>query len=350
LIADVVYLSALKETNLADVNIDPLALRKALGSFATGVTIVTTSHQGEKFGVTANSFSSVSLQPPLILWSLAKSSASLAAFANAAGFAVHILAQDQQDLSNRFATKGLAKFADLSFETSEGDVPLLPDCAARFECRTAFQYEGGDHIIFVGQVVDFVHEDKEPLLFHAGRYAATSRTQADEKLDVLEENLRSDDLTYLVAHAYFQLLNPVRTRAARAGLALADHYALSVLIVRGECSLKEINDLVNHLGLRVDMASLGEMQNRGLVLMNEEGSKDVVITLTNAGRALMIELIATAKAREADAQLHFGEGEARLLKQLLRRFAHGLEGLDDTTRISRHMDLMMAAARGDPEQ
>ena len=145
---------------MTDLAFEPAAFRKALGSFATGVTIVTTCADGERFGVTANSFNSVSLDPPLVLWSLAKSAASHAAFAAAPGFAVHILAADQQDLSNRFARKGADKFAGLSLESGRAGVPLLAGCAARFECRTTYQYEGGDHIIFVGEVIDFSDSDK----------------------------------------------------------------------------------------------------------------------------------------------------------------------------------------------
>lgn len=334
---------------MAEVTIEPAAFRKALGSFATGVTIVTTCHEGEQFGVTANSFSSVSLDPPLILWSLAKSAASLAAFVDANGFAVHILGSDQQDLSNRFATKGIDKFAGIPIEIGEHDVPLLPDCAARFVCRTAYQYEGGDHIIFVGEVVDFAHRDKEPLLFHAGRYAMASRPEADRAATELEQDLRSDDLTYLIAQAYHQLLSPVRTRAARAGLSLADHHALSVLMVQGESSLAGINELIDHLGLTIDMRSVGDLESPGLVSTSGGGSLEAAITLTDAGRTLMIELIAAAKACEADAQSNFGEGEARLLKQLLSRFVQGLEEHGDNARISRHMDLMKAATRGDAE-
>ncbi|WOE74584.1 enoyl-CoA hydratase-related protein [Alterisphingorhabdus coralli] len=149
---------------------DPRTFRDALGQFATGVTIVTArSEDGTPVGVTANSFNSVSLDPPLVLWSLAKTSRCMPVFETAEEFAVHILASDQDDLSNRFASRTEDKFAGLN--VGETGLPLLEGCTARFRCKTRHAYEGGDHIIFVGEVVGFEHDDKPPLLFHGGDYA-----------------------------------------------------------------------------------------------------------------------------------------------------------------------------------
>ena len=323
------------QEHVQQVDFEPLAFRKALGSFATGVT---TRSNGERFGVTANSFNSVSLEPPLVLWSLAKSSSSLAAFAESEGFAVHILAADQQDLSNRFAKRGVDKFDGLALEIGHGDVPLLPGCAARFQCRTTYRYEGGDHIIFVGEVFDFSHGEKEPLLFHAGRYATRAQENAGPERGA-EQTMASDDLTYLIASSYFQLLSPVRRRAAEAGLSLAEHHALSILLGRGESRLNEVNDMIGHLGLMIDQTSIATMASRGLVVV-AGATAEPGISLTDAGRALVIELIATAKAREADAQLRGDESGIRLLKQLLRRFLSGLEARDEVDPVRQHMNLM----------
>ena len=158
----------------ADAPIRTRQFRNALGAFATGVTIVTTrSHAGEDIGLTANSFNSVSLEPPMVLWSLAKSSQSLPAFLESGHFAVHVLASSQEELSLTFATRGADKFAGLVLERGKGEIPLLGGCSARFQCRTAFNYEGGDHVIFVGEVQAFDHFNRPPLVFHSGRYAVT---------------------------------------------------------------------------------------------------------------------------------------------------------------------------------
>jgi flavin reductase (DIM6/NTAB) family NADH-FMN oxidoreductase RutF len=146
--------------------------RNALGAFATGVTIVTTRDtDGRDIGLTANSFNSVSLHPPMVLWSLAKSARSLPAFLAGSHFAVHVLAADQEELSLRFATRGSEKFTGIDLERGVAQVPLLRGCAARFQCRTAFRHEAGDHMIFVGEVEEFDRSDLPELLFHRGRYS-----------------------------------------------------------------------------------------------------------------------------------------------------------------------------------
>jgi len=158
--------------------IDSRQFRDALGHFATGVTVVTTvDAQWQPVGVTVNSFSSLSLDPPLILWSLAKKSYSLAAFETHPAFAVHVLASDQQDLSNRFARAGTEKFADLAVDKGFGGVPLLDGCAAVFQCSTEFRYDGGDHVILVGRVQRIGTRERPPLLFYRGQYA-TPETEA----------------------------------------------------------------------------------------------------------------------------------------------------------------------------
>src|ERR1700739_1521451 len=140
----------------ADFQARTRQFRAALGTFATGVTIVTTRNAaGEDIGLTANSFNSVSLDPPMVLWSLARKSLSLPAFLHSGYFAVHVLSAEQEKLSMTFDTPGADKFAGLELRRGAGDIPLLPGCSAVFQCRMAFNYEGGDHVIFVGQVEEF---------------------------------------------------------------------------------------------------------------------------------------------------------------------------------------------------
>ena len=155
---------------------DAQALRNTLGRFATGVTIVTTvDAQGNRYGITANSYNSVSLDPPLVLWSLARMSRSLEAFANAPAFAIHILSANQEELARRFAARDVAdKFAGLHLREGHGGVPLFDDCAAHLECVTENRFEGGDHVIFLGRVVNFERGDIEPLIFHDGRFTRVS--------------------------------------------------------------------------------------------------------------------------------------------------------------------------------
>jgi len=148
--------------------------RETLGQFATGVTVITTldANDGSPVGITANSFNSVSMDPPLILWSLARDALSLSHFENAEHFNVHILGSDQEELSNRFARQGSDKFSGTDFYPGGNNMPVLKDCAALLECRTRHQYDGGDHVIFVGEVLSHHHNAKDPLLFHRGKYAS----------------------------------------------------------------------------------------------------------------------------------------------------------------------------------
>ncbi len=151
---------------------DTLALRGALGCYATGVTVVTTMTPDGPLGMTANSFASVSLDPPLVLWSPARKSARFPAFEAASHFAVHVLGEHQKELSDAFAQTGFEPFEKLHFETGEGDVPLLEGCAARFECIQSAGHDGGDHLIVVGEVLRFQSSDRSPLLYHRGNYAS----------------------------------------------------------------------------------------------------------------------------------------------------------------------------------
>lgn len=151
---------------------ETIQFRNALGSFATGVTIVTTVDGKTPLGMTANSFNSVSLDPKLILWSLAKSSRMLSVYEKAPGYIVHVLGQDQIDLSNTFARPSDDRFAGLDWEWSALGLPFIKGCAAHFECTSEHQYDGGDHIILVGRVKNYHAEpDRDVLCFHRGRYA-----------------------------------------------------------------------------------------------------------------------------------------------------------------------------------
>ena len=151
--------------------IDPQQLRRALGSFVTGVTVVTACNGGgEPIGLTVNSFNTVSLDPPLVLWSLSLRAASLDAFVQASHFAVNVLAADQAAISETFARTGGDKFAGVAWQSGPADVPLLEGTAASFTCRNANRYPGGDHLIFVGEVVAYQQYARPPLAYAQGRY------------------------------------------------------------------------------------------------------------------------------------------------------------------------------------
>jgi flavin reductase (DIM6/NTAB) family NADH-FMN oxidoreductase RutF len=146
--------------------------RAALGMFATGVTIVTArTTGGQVIGLTANSFNSVSLDPPLVLWSLAQAAASLPAFRAGSHYAINVLANDQKTLAQRFALKGADRWAGVSFTEGMGGAPLLTGAAATFECFNRSRYDEGDHVIFVGEGERCSwRPGASPLLFHGGKF------------------------------------------------------------------------------------------------------------------------------------------------------------------------------------
>jgi flavin reductase (DIM6/NTAB) family NADH-FMN oxidoreductase RutF len=150
-------------------------LRDVFGAFATGVTVVTTvDGQGAYQGVTANSFSSLSLDPPLVLWSQALGARSFPAFRDARHFLVNILAADQLEVSRRFAASGPDKFAGLTVQRVQTGLPALPGCCAWLECRKVGMHPGGDHMIHIGEVLSFAHHPRPPLVFFRGRYGVAA--------------------------------------------------------------------------------------------------------------------------------------------------------------------------------
>ena len=146
--------------------------RRALGMFATGVTIVTArGADGSLVGLTASSFNSVSLEPPLVLWSLSRQAGSMPTISSGSHYAINILAADQRALAERFASRGTERFAGVAFSGGIAGAPLIDGAVATFECFNRSRYEEGDHVIFVGEVERCSHrEGASPLLYHGGKF------------------------------------------------------------------------------------------------------------------------------------------------------------------------------------
>ena len=163
--------ASVPEIAASDLSTDEL--RRALGRFVTGVTIVTCRDEhGEPVGLTANSFNALSLDPPLVLWSLRQASSTISAFTNASHFAINVLAVDQVDLSRRFARPSSAKFDAGEWTDGQGGAPLLAGCVAVFECRRHSHHAAGDHVLFIGEVERLGGTAATPLVYHAGHYRA----------------------------------------------------------------------------------------------------------------------------------------------------------------------------------
>lgn len=308
---------------------DTLSFRDALGHFATGVTIITAmGRDGTPVGVTVNSFNSASLDPPLVLWSLNRSSGTLPVFSEAGSFVVHILSAEQIELSNRFARPADDKFDGIEFGEGLGGAPLLAGCAARFECRTMYQYEGGDHIIFVGEVQRFDQSGGATLLFHKGRYALSAEQRKVESAGEGADprgGFIDDYLAYLLIDASRAFLSRFRDCVHAAGLDLPGWRTLANLTDqdgrKGATMLRK--------GAAEDAESLlachDELESAGLIWRHREEGVDPMqwpVHLTEQGRERVIPVLAAAKSLEADALSGLAsEAERESLKSAMRKIA-----------------------------
>ncbi|MCK1338973.1 flavin reductase family protein [Bradyrhizobium sp. 38] len=163
--------------------IDPRDFRSALGTYATGVTIITAAApDGKPYGLTCNSFASVSLNPPLVLWSLLVYSSSLIIFQNASHFTVNVLSASQQALASKFAKSSDDKFTGVDWTPGLGNAPVLAESVANFQCRSVNRYYGGDHVIFLGAVEAYAYNATEPLLFARGAFGRFLADDEPKKL------------------------------------------------------------------------------------------------------------------------------------------------------------------------
>jgi len=301
--------------------IDKGEFRKALGAFVTGVTIVTTHDaEGKPVGLTANSFNSVSLDPPLVLFSLALDSANLPAFRNAESWAVHILSVEQEDLSSRFASRGADKFAGLELIKGPEGAPLLNGCTARFGCKATFEYEGGDHAIFVGEVVDFARSESQPLAFHGGRY---SRVRPPAEKAVPDELGSTGEFgRYFVGHllnaAFSKVFEDLRREYRKRGLSGAEYTVIVALGLGEGCSREELCERTAEGGVSDPGRSIDALIARGEIA--EDGNR---MFLTEIGEKLLTELIAVAQATQLKIEERLSAEDMNILHSLLSRIVEG---------------------------
>lgn len=303
----------------AEAVIDPQALRQALGAFATGVTIVTTRDpEGRPVGLTANSFNSVSLSPPLVLWSLALNSQNLNAFRKAPTWVVHILAAGQEDLSSRFASRGADKFAGLDFEDGPGGAPLLEGCAARFVCQSTFEYEGGDHAIFVGRVIDLVLSPTAPLIFHAGRYGRVVPAAGRFVPEQLEGD--GEFARYFVGHllgrAHHAAFEDVRREYRARGLRASDYTVIASLGLGEGCTRQELIARAARGGVDLPDLAIDRLIELGQIEADPGG-----LHLTDHGRNLLTELVAVAQASQLRLESRLQPEEMSMLLSLLQKMS-----------------------------
>ena len=260
---------------------DPRAFRRALSQFATGVTIITASLGGRNVGVTANSFSSVSLDPPLVLWSIDRTSTSFDTFFGATHFVINILAEDQLELSNRFSRTSETKFDGVDWTAGPGDAPILAGAAAHLVCKREIEHEGGDHVISIGRVETYRRYDRSPLLFLNGRYAAAVDHPETEPPEV--SNVQEPDSTLLqhLLRAYEGISERFQHDRQEEGLTVNHSRVLALLARR---PVESVSDMTNGalIGEAAAEDSIAVLVDRGLAATNGSGG----YVITEAGSAM----------------------------------------------------------------
>lgn len=302
--------------------IDARSFRNALGNFATGVTIVTVRDDTDEYvGVTASSFNSVSMDPPLVLWSLDKSAHSLKAYERAEYFAVNVLAADQVSLSKRFATSGaIDKFEGVKFAEGMGGAPVLEGCTANFQCRKSFVYEGGDHLILVGEVVEFDSSGRAGLVFHRGSYAVSQphpvsgipRSDASEEHDFVEVYL-----DYLLTQTAERFRAQFQVVLDDAGVHTFEWRILACLADNSEgLTFEQLRDMT--LANENELSRLiRSVQDKAWISTGDDFSGEIRYWIAAKGLDKVVPLIASARAHESDALGEFSAEEAQQFKNNL---------------------------------
>ena len=305
--------------------------RRALGQFPTGVTVITTvAPDKQPIGVTASSFNSVSMDPPLILWSVSKSAYSAKIFEGGSCFVVNVLGKHQTALSNNFARQGEDKFEKVRFTEGIGGCPVLEDSAAHFECKTWNTYDGGDHIIVVGEVIEFQASDSTmPLVFARGSYSVATPqpvTRVESGVELSENGFLSNYLLYLLnqAHAlYAAELYPLLM--SECGVAPEEWRVLTLLADTNSINLSQLARLA--MQPEEECADcVGGLVDRGFVVVDGEG----IVSINSTGSDLASKLFAVAKAHEqtvlrsldTDEQKHINASLARMISA----FGHPTSG------------------------
>jgi flavin reductase (DIM6/NTAB) family NADH-FMN oxidoreductase RutF/DNA-binding MarR family transcriptional regulator len=296
--------------------LDKAVFRRALGGFPTGVTVVT-ARLGERIvGMTANSFASVSLDPPLVSWSPGKSSSSYDAFMAADAYAVHFLGAQHRDIAMHFAGKSPDKFADMPHKPGRTGAPILDGIAPVLECRVWARYPGGDHTILVGEVVDLIERVQEPLLFHSG--ALRRIESARSRPDLPHDSFAKTYLAYLLARASHVVSGEFHEALKGFGLSVAEWRVLACLVDVEGLGVVELADMAIMKQPRITKI-LDRLSREGLIERRPDASdrRRALIHLTPAGRAKVDPVVSAAKTHEAALLAPLTDEERAIIKHAL---------------------------------
>jgi len=308
-------------------SVDPMKFRRALGNFVTGVTIMTAQNAaGEKVGVTANSFNSVSLDPSLILWSIDKKSSSYSVFAEASHFAVNILSASQMELSNKFARRTTDKFEGVHYHLGAGQSPILANCSAVFECERHQVIEGGDHWIIIGKVVAFHDEGRSPLVYHQGAYSAVTphplvqlkQSVQENELGKMHQGYLNHNVCYLMSRAFKFYQNDYIPKQLASGFRTSE---ARLLLVLGSGTTSSKADLPRDIAMPMQQVEQAAeiLKKDGLLTETEE-----FFQLTEKGQETAHALFDIANRHQNDVFSKYTETEKDNFTKILRDIA-GIE-------------------------
>lgn len=298
------------------MSFDPKEFRRCLGNFATGVTVITAkSKDGTQVGVTANSFNSVSLDPPLVLWSIVKTSSSYKIFENSDHFSVNILAADQIDLSNNFAKPSDNKFANVEVTKGAGGAPLLLNTAANFQCEKYQIVDGGDHWIMIGKVVAFENHGRAPLLYVQGSYAGSipfTEVKTQEQNVTSNKTLERlhDSTIYLIHKVLQKVQESYLPKQSATGLSTSE---ARLMLILSDTKIASIDELANLVTIpSVDISTgIESLKNFSLIDSNFE--------LTDKGHDMANRLWAISDQQQNDLFGDFEEKELARFKEQLHK-------------------------------
>jgi 4-hydroxyphenylacetate 3-hydroxylase, reductase component len=301
-----------------DPALDQRAFRRALGQFGTGVTVITTKAGEELVAITANSLSSVSLDPPMVLWSLRRESRNLMAFQQSERFAINILAADQIELAGHFSRSTTDKFASRAWREGIDGLPLIDGSAAQFECRRVAQYEGGDHIIFLGEVDYFRCFDRVGLLFAQGRYALAldhPGPPADLPLQVTAHP-RDDFFLPLLVRSYAYLSGAFAEHRDAEGVDTNQSRVLAFLATRAGASA-EVIARMTFLGEAAVEDSIAKLVGMGWVAPRPPGT----LAITKEGLEGMHRIIERAHRFEEEQLADLDPADVAATRRVLLALA-----------------------------
>jgi 3-hydroxy-9,10-secoandrosta-1,3,5(10)-triene-9,17-dione monooxygenase reductase component len=289
-----------------------------LGTLPEGATIMTTrDRSGFDVGLATSSLGSVSLDPPLVSWSLAKNSPGRQAFMNAEYFATHVLSPDQRDLAMRFASSRDG-FGSLRLERGVNDIPLLAGCAARLQCRIISRHAGSEHDTFVGEVISFERSGGESSALQTGRSAAApGELDTSGAADRPSSDIGRNSITHLMARAYYQLRLGIRPELARSNLSEAEYYILAAVALIGPCSVGDVIDTIGVSGHLVNSLDVKRLAQRHLVTF--VGGAGDQVALAEPGREIVLRMALLSKSVEADAVTDMSDADIEAFKQMLRK-------------------------------